>query len=84
MKSLTKVRVVIGVVVVLCLGVALAVSLANNAKLQEKVDNLTQEKISLAKELKVKEKTIEERKKLYTQLAAQLHKVKKELAELKK
>jgi septal ring factor EnvC (AmiA/AmiB activator) len=40
--------------------------------------------MSLAKELKAKEKTIEERKKLYTQLAAQLHKVKKELAELKK
>lgn len=83
MKSLTKVRVVV-VVVVLCLGAALAVSLANNAKLQEEVKNLTQEKMSLAKELTAQEKTIEERKKLYTQLAAQLHKVKKELAELKK
>jgi peptidoglycan hydrolase CwlO-like protein len=83
MKNLTKVRVVV-VVIILCLGAVLAVSLANNAKLQEKVNNLTQEKMSLAKELEAKEKTIEERKKLYTQLAAQLHKVKKELAELKK
>jgi septal ring factor EnvC (AmiA/AmiB activator) len=83
MKSLTRVRVM-AAVVILCLGAVLAVSLTSNAKLQEKVDNLTQEKVSLVKELKVKEETIEERKKLYTQLAAQLHKVKKELAELKK
>lgn len=69
--------------VIVVLGVSLAVSVSSNIKLKSRVSKLTDEKAGLIKEVGAKEKQIEEDRKMYTKLAARLHKVTKELEELK-